>query len=302
MKTVLVLGANGFIGRYLVGRLLSDGYNVIGYGRTPNDKIRWITGDFGNENRFEDILKKNKIDIIVHLISTTIPAEGSSLVTQDIEMNVLPTIRLLEAMRNAETKEILFLSSGGTVYGESTGAPSKTTDRLQPICSYGLQKKMIEDYLQFYSRLYELQVKIVRLSNPYGVPPSTTRGQGIIPIFIHKLINGENITVYGNTVRDYIHIDDAIEGILRYIKYSGTKTILNLGSGKGSTIKEVVEEIENVAQMEFSSVTCLPIRSCDVEKNVLDISETQEILKWAPLIDLHSGILRTLREIKQNCV
>ena len=133
MRNVLILGANGFIGRYLVKRLDSK-FNVFGYGMHcyPSECKKFIQGDFCNEISFKRILKENNFDTIFHLISTTKPnSEGINCEKEVIE-NVIPTIRLLEAMRETNCKKILFVSSGGTVYGELNKKKNKSTDKLFP--------------------------------------------------------------------------------------------------------------------------------------------------------------------------
>lgn len=300
MKRVLILGAAGFIGRYLAEKL-SINSEVIGYDQFQlNAGYPIIQGSFAEEEHFEDILRENRIDTVFHLISTTFPKEDPSDIAQEVETNVVPTLRLLEAMRKTGVKKMVFISSGGTVYGDLQGNAHLTTDARKPICGYGMQKKVIEDYLLFYNRCFGLDCRIVRLSNPYGLPPQRPRGQGIIPIFLEKLIKREPITMFGDSLRDYIHIDDAIEAIVRFGSYTGDRKVLNIGTGIPIRTSEIVHMIETETGMEFVSVSHEPIRSCDVQVSVLDVTETMQELDWMPEITLAEGIRRIWQELKSR--
>lgn len=299
MERILVTGATGFIGQNLVTKLRQEGVSVVGYDRilTKTDYLL-IEGNFADETRFEQILRDNQIDTVYHLISTTVPKEDTSDIDVEVMDNVVPTLRLLEAMRRAGTKRMIFVSSGGTVYGEGKNAAHRITDSTEPICGYGMQKLVIEEYLQFYNRRYEMDLRIVRLANPYGVLPHRFRVQGIIPIFMERLLKGEPITVFGDTLRDYIDIDDAVAALVKLGAYEGSKKLFNVGSGVPTRVSEIVALIEKTAGKKFVSVEHKPIRTCDVQENVLDISETKQELQWTPKINLEEGILRTWRAVE----
>lgn len=300
MKKALILGATGFIGSNLAEKLgtLAD---VLGYDRIPADvNYPLILGSFAEERNFEDILRDNQIDTVYHLISTTVPREDTSEIALEVETNVIPTLRLLEAMRKSGVRKMVFVSSGGTVYGDWRGSAHVTSEDRKPICGYGMQKMVIEDYLSFYNRRYGMDCRVARLSNPYGVPPQRPRVQGIIPFFMEKLLQGEPITMFGDTLRDYIHIDDAIEAMVRYSFYAGDKKVLNIGTGVPVRISDIVRLIEVETGKKFVSISHQPIRSCDVQESVLDVTETMGELDWKPEISLEDGIRRTWQELQQR--
>ena len=296
-----MLGASGFIGSYLTKQLSSQA-NIIGYDLVPpcNDSYEFVQGDFPTENNFEYILKTYKIDVIFHLISTTTPMIGTSRVTQEISENIIPTINLLESMKNTGTKRIIFTSSGGTVYGESRGHPSKCEDLLYPICSYGVQKLAIEQYFQLYNHLYDLVCIVARISNPYGAFLQEGRTQGIIPIFLLNLLSGKPITLYGETVRDYIHISDVINVLISLGFYKGKQRVFNVATGVPTRLDSLVHTLENIAKKEFVAVNRHGIRACDVYENVLNINDTIRELNWKPIISLEDGISMTLKEIVKS--
>jgi UDP-glucose 4-epimerase len=302
VKNVLVLGACGFIGRHLVNRLLSE-TNVVGYDRVMSDyhaPCQFIQADFAHDEKFEEILSSFQIDTVYHLISSTIPCSGTERAVQEIEENIVPTVKLLEAMKNTGTKRIIFSSSGGTVYGESSGKPHLCTDPVMPICSYGIQKIVIEQYLRLYDHLYDMECLIARISNPYGILPLQNRSQGIIPIFLSKLLSKQPIILYGETTRDYIHISDAVEALINLGQYEKEKRIFNIGTGVSTSLHGLLQMMEIAAKCKFIKIIKQDIRDCDVYENTLDISDTVRELNWHPKILLEDGILLTLKEMREH--
>ena len=302
MKNVLVLGACGFIGRHLVSRLLSE-TSVVGYDRVMPDyhaPYPFIQANFAHDEKFEDILLSYQIDTVYHLISSTIPCTGTKHAAQEIEENIVPTVKLLEAMKNAGTKRIIFSSSGGTVYGESKGKPHLCTDPVMPICSYGIQKIVIEQYMRLYDLLYDMKCLVARISNPYGILPLQNRSQGIIPIFLSKLLSRQPITLYGETIRDYIHISDTVEALIDLGRYEKEKRVFNIGTGVSTSLHDLLQMLEKAAKCKFVEIIKQDIRSCDVYENMLDISDTVRELNWRPKIFLEEGIKLTLDEMKKQ--
>ena len=300
MRRVLVLGISGFMGQYLSRELLRRGVQVTGYDREKpagNEPVNFIQGDFIRETRFPALLDEGRFDTVYHLISTTVPVPGTANMSREIEENILPTVRLLDAMKTTEA-EMIFVSSGGTVYGESQGFPRSHLDPLQPICSYGIQKAVIEQILGLYGSAGEVRSKICRISNPYGVMPQKDRTQGIIPILLRRLLDGEPITIFGETVRDYVYISDVVEALIATADYTGDKTVFQIGSGVGTGLQDLVRLLEERSGLRFASVDMQPIRACDVQENVLDISDTVRTLGWTPLISLADGVDQTLEVLR----
>lgn len=305
MKTCLIMGAGGFLGRSLCQELLNE-YNIVAFDRFFPEElrelsgcIRLIEGNFVDTTDFSNILEG--VDIVFHLISTTVPSEDTSAIDIEIIQNVVPTVRLLESMARVGTKEIVFFSSGGTVYGEGKCA-HKTSDELRPICGYGMQKRTIESYIEFYANYYGFGYKILRISNPYGIGQDPSKPQGIIPIYVYRLFNEMPITVFGdgNTERDYIHISDLMHQIHNLLEYSGEEHVFNLGTGKGHTINQIIELIEKFSGKDFIKIDYLPQRKCDVSKSVLDVNATNQATNWHPEISLEKGIVEVINHYSRK--
>lgn len=290
-KKYLVLGGCGFIGRHLVNRLSKIGsVRVFDRDRIefPNhENIEIISGDFTSVC-FKELL--SGIDTVYHLISTTIPSDDTSYSVLDMEQNVIPTVKLLEAMANSTTKNIIFLSSGGTIYGR-IDKPATEETPTNPLCSYAIQKQTIEQYLRLYHEYHGITAIIARLSNPYGTGQQEKRRQGVIPIFTQAIKEGKAINIWGdgNIVRDYIHIDDAVEALTKLDEYSGPYDVFNIGSGKGKSLLEVVQIICQELGVP-PKINFLPGRKCDVPYSVLDVNRIRNELGWYAKIELEQGI------------
>lgn len=305
MEAILVLGAAGFIGSHLVSKLAQT-HRVVGYDRyvleaqTENDRCLYLKGDFCTEREFHTLFCQYKISCIYHCISTTTPQEGTSHATLEVQENVLPTLRLLEAASDCGVKRVIFLSSGGTIYGEgSITIPHKESEPLLPICSYGVQKLTIEKYLQLYQRMRGLDVVIARISNPYGLCLQDGRTQGIIPVLLRQLYRNEEITLLGNTVRDYIYIEDVVLALAELLTYQGNEIVFNIGSGVGVGLNELVNQIETVTGCHFINVHHETARRCDVRSSVLDCSLAKKEFGWYPHVTLESGIRKTITQMAQ---
>lgn len=292
---VLILGGTGFVGSNLCHNLLQRGHKVRILDRTiknidsNSSDIEFYEADFIQIHDFKPFLQG--IDIVYHLISTTVPSTSNINKVYDISSNVCSTLHLLDDIIQTNVKKIIFLSSGGTVYGQTEKSPISEEHPTNPVCSYGIQKLTIEKYLYYYHHEYGLEYQIIRLGNPYGRGQNGKNGQGVIPIFIRKIMQDEEIQIWGDglTTRDYIYINDATQALSLFTEYTGNQKILNLGSGQGSNLIDIVnviaEELNKKPEIRF-----LRPRSIDVKSNVLDITKIKYELNWNPEINLRSGI------------
>ncbi len=294
----LVLGGDGFQGYHLCRRLLENGNTVRVFDRTSFNKdklagagkgLDWVEGDFGDHQLVEQAV--SDVDVIFHLICTTLPKTSNDDPAYDVMSNVVPTLRLLEKARTTGVKKIIFFSSGGTVYGVPETLPIAEDHPTRPICAYGIHKLSIEKYLHLYHVLHGVDYAIVRIANPYGANQSVDRGQGAIAVFLHKMFAGEPVEVWGDgsVVRDYIHVDDVVEAVVRLIAYKGTHKIFNIGSGRGLSINEIIAIITK-ALRHRPMIRYQPGRALDVPANVLDVRRAEQELGWHPKISFEEGI------------
>jgi len=296
---VLVLGANGFIGKNLIKQLLRDGYFIRAFDNAfvdseyaGVDNIETIQGDFLNKSDLDSVL--SNIDYVYHLVSTTTPISAENDPIVDIETNITGSVQLFqECIRNG-VKKIIFPSSGGTVYGENKDiSVYKETDLTNPLSPYGIGKVTIENYLRYFYRKFGLDYTVFRIANPYGSGQSLHKKQGVIPIFMNKILDGEKVGVLGDgsMVRDYIFIDDVTSILSRSIDRSLKYHIYNLGSGNGSSVIDILKAIEK-ATGKTARVEYQPQPKTFVQKNILDTTRLMREFPDFKPIDLTNGIQR----------
>lgn len=291
---ILVLGGTGFIGSHLVNALVLKGENVRVLNRGRGKKsievpeVEYVYADFSDSVQIAEALVD--IDVVVHLISTTVPATANLNPEEDIKGNLLSTVNLMHRMRDAGVKRLVFISSGGTVYGNTEIIPIPEEHQLAPLSSYGIVKVAIENYIDMYKALYEFNTLVLRVSNPYGPRQRHLGVQGVIPTFFNKVIAGEELKIWGDgsAVRDYIYIDDLTDCLVKSIEF-GLEGVYNVGAGVGASIIEVLELVEQVSGKKANKVY-LPTRGFDVNKVVLDITKIKEALSWFPATSLVEGL------------
>lgn len=302
----LVIGGNGFIGTSLVENLLAAGIQVRVFDRypsrftEPNDEVEYISGDLGNHGEVTEAV--DGVDWVFHLAYTTLPETSNEDPGYDVRSNVIDTIQLLDECRNSKIKKFIFVSSGGTVYGEPKSVPIKEEHTTEPICSYGITKLTIEKYLHLYHHLHGLDYVVGRIANPYGERQNPNSKQGAIGVFLGRIARGQPLTIFGDgkVVRDFLYIGDSADALVacaRYEPKEGEPRIFNIGSGVGYSINQIVETIEKVVDVPVH-IERTPSRAVDVPSNVLDIERARKYLKWSPKVDLEEGISRAWKWTK----
>ncbi len=297
----VILGGGGFIGSHIVEALAEQGHSVRVFERhninTRNiahvlGRIELVYGDFLNEDDLCRALAG--MDIVVHLVSTTLPKSSNDNVIYDIETNVIGTIRLLNLAKQLGIRKIIFASSGGTVYGLPQYQPISETHPTDPICSHGIAKITIEKYLQLYHHLYDLDYIVLRFANPYGPKQDPMTGQGAITVFLQRILNEEPISIWGDgtVARDYFYISDLVAAVLAAIEKDPPSKIYNIASGFSHTLNELINIMQAVTG-RTPLIRYLPARKLDVSVNILDISRAQKELSWSPQVPLEEGINRT---------
>lgn len=303
-KRCLVLGGCGFLGSVIVRNLVSKGWHVRVFDKEGVDTsrlasvlpmIEMITGDFMNLGDLSRAL--DDMPVVLHFIGTTIPQSSMNDIHFDIETNLLPTVRLLELMRVRPGQKLVYASSGGTVYGIASGSrPLLENAVTEPISSYGISKLSIEKYIRLFGHNYGLPHVILRFANPFGESQYTGRPQGAVGVFLHKIMRGEKITIWGDgsVVRDYIYEEDvalAVEAVLNSSQISSG--VFNVGTGKGTSLSELLEITSRVSGVDCN-VCYDRSRSFDVPYNVLGISKIAVETGWTPRYSLEDGVRKML--------
>ncbi|SNT27808.1 UDP-glucose 4-epimerase [[Luteovulum] sphaeroides subsp. megalophilum] len=300
---VLVIGGCGFIGSHVVDLLLQEGCRVRVFGRRPEAfrpplaGVDYVMGDYSDPALVFRAL--HDVEAVLHLASATVPATANLNPGLDIEANLLATVRLLDVMRATGKRRLVFLSSGGTVYGVPQADPVPEEHPLRPIGSYGIVKVAIESYIRMEQALYGLAPVVLRASNPYGPRQGHTGVQGIIGTHLWRAARGEPVEIWGDgqVTRDFIHVRDLAALCVATLR-SDTCGFFNAGSGTGTSVAEIVAGIDRTVQASGGPpVRALrqPGRGYDVPRVVLDISRARAAFDWAPRIGLEEGLAETWR-------
>lgn len=303
----IIFGGGGFLGSHLTEKFLEKGYDVTAFDKPDApflDELRMkganiLKGDFFNNSDLDNVLI-NK-EILIHLVSTTVPKTSNEDPLFDIDTNLAGTIRLLELVRRYQIKKVIFASSGGTVYGIPKEIPIKENHPTNPICSYGIVKLAIEKYLQFYNHNYQTNYSILRMSNLFGERQSIGGVQGIVPTIIHRGLHNQVINIYGDgsIIRDYLYVEDACEAFVKAAYVEGIHKTFNIGSGQGHSINEIIKLIEGLLETTLK-IKFNQSRSLDVPSNVLDINRAKKDLDWQPKINLTNGLIKTIKYYSQE--
>lgn len=305
---IVILGAGGFIGTNLTIRLsqnnqiklvecdkeyLKHYYNMGLY------NVSYSIVDYEDPKQIEDVL--NGQEILIDLVSTTIPTTSNINISEEIQSNINFSLMVFDLCIECGIKKILFVSSGGTVYGKNGKCPLSEITPTYPITSYGLQKLTIEKILYLYNYLYGIDYRIVRLANPYGPYQRPNGKLGAITNFTYKMLLNEEIEIYGDgsVIRDYVYIDDAVNAMINVLEHDNEFKTYNIGSGIGISINQITKQIGEVLNVE-PKIVHLPGRRVDVPTNFLDITRYESLFGKLSSVSLDDGIKRTAEFLKRQ--
>lgn len=305
---IIVFGGGGFIGSAIVDRLLLDGHTIRIFERPrvvpyrkfeSHEPVEWVAGDLLSIHDVTDAIEG--ADVVLHLVSTTLPKSSNDDPIYDVQTNLVATLQMINAMVAHKVPKIIFISSGGTVYGTPKYIPMDELHPTEPKVSYGITKLAIEKYLLMYEHLYGIKSIILRVANPYGERQRIETAQGAVGVFMHRALHGLPIDIWGDgsVSRDYIYISDVAEAFAKVVFYSGKKNVFNVGSGVGTSLNELIAQIEAVLNLTISR-NYLSGRPFDVPVSVLCNALAKEELGWWPQISLNEGLIRTAAWMKNE--
>ena len=295
----LVTGGNGFIGSHLVDQLVKRDWNVIvldlnerRYDSLP-PQVHFIKGDLNQDYLVREAV--TGVDVVFHLTWTTIHEIANQDPAGDVTANLIPTIHLLEACRNAGVRRIIFTSSGGTIYGPAQAWPISETHSQNPVNSYGVTKLAVEKYLYMFRHLYGVDYAIFRPSVPYGPRQNPLARQGAVAVFLYRVARGLPVTIWGDgsVTRDYFYVSDLAEALIAGAESElREQRIFNIGGEEEVSLIQLLRMIEEVvgkrAQVEYA-----PARGFDAPRIVLDTRLARQELGWQPKVSLTDGLRQT---------
>ncbi len=307
-RRCLVLGGAGFIGSHIVDALLLAGHQVKIFDR-PDISLENLqgalsavtvcSGDFANPVDIRNALEE--VDVVFHLICTTLPRSSNDNPVYDVETNLVGNLHLLQAAVDTGVEKIIFASSGGTVYGVPETLPTAETHSTNPICSYGITKLAVEKYLAMFSHLYGITHTTLRLGNPYGIRQRLEGAQGAIAVFLGRIHQNRPVIIWGDgqVARDFVYVTDMARAFLLAMHPAADNATLNISSGCSLTLSSLLATMAKVTGV-LPAVEYQPARKIDVPTTRLDITRAREILGWTPEVPLETGLQWTWKWICEN--
>ncbi|MEW6444610.1 MAG: NAD-dependent epimerase/dehydratase family protein [Pseudomonadota bacterium] len=297
---VAILGANGFVGQHLIRALDGIGVPVIAMVRdvslgTP-PRVEVHSGAFDRPEDFDAILAR--VRVVIHAASRSTPGYTAGRPLLELDVNVRPTLALLGALQRAPHCRLLYLSSGGTLYGDTHDRPAQEGDALRPRSYYGAGKASAEHFIHAAAMQFGLSAVILRPANLYGPGQRARSGFGIIPTAFECIRRGTELTLWGDgrAVRDYLYIDDFIRLCLMVLDASmpGESHVFNAGSGRGVSLNQLVDIIRHVTGRPLPVIhdTSRPV---DVARIELDPLKAAKVYGWVAEVSLEEGVAQAWR-------
>ena len=294
---VLVTGGAGFIGSNLVARALRDGASVTvlddlssGYRVNVPDhpRLRFIEGDIRDPAAVEDAIAG--AGTVFHLAASVGNKRSIDHPVLDAEINVIGTLRVLEASRRAGVRKVVMSSSAG-IFGELKTLPIREDHPVEPDSPYGASKLAAEKECLAYAKLFGLEAICLRYFNVYGPRQRFDAYGNVIPIFVFQMLRGETLTIFGDgeQTRDFLNVHDVVEANLRAAGAAGVSGAFNVGSGTRISINDLVSQLERVSGLTPRAVHGPP-RPGDVRDSLADISAARKAFGFAPAVQLEPGL------------
>lgn len=296
---ITILGAGGFLGTALTTHFSEKGFRVTCVGRSLDHlqlpRVELIAGSIELNDEVRRAISESVC--VIHLFHDSRPGTPWRSAWTGGKKTIDTSLDIFEFCAEAGTR-VVYVSSGGTVYGVKDSFPIVETERCDPISSYGVMKLALENYLRYFHTSAGLHATILRLSNPYGPGQTGRKGQGVVGAWIRNLAADLPIRIIGDgrVIRDYIYIDDVCSAVEKAIYHKAEFDIFNVGTGIGTSINELVEifarHFPRPIQIQRESG-----RIVDVPVNILDIETAISSLDWHPTTNLEEGIVKSLDHV-----
>ena len=295
----LVTGGAGFIGSNIVKRVADEGWQVkvldnlrSGYrsNLAPIPGVTLIEGDVRDPRAVADATRG--MDVVFHLAASVGNKRSIEHPIDDAEVNVIGTLRVLEAARNAGVRKIVVASSAG-IFGELKTLPIREDHPVEPDSPYGCSKLCAEKMCLSYAKLYDIEAISLRYFNVYGPNQRYDAYGNVIPIFAFKMLRGEPVTVFGDgeQTRDFVNVRDVVQANLKAAAADGVSGAFNIGSGTRISINQLVRLIASAGGVD-PVVRFGPPRKGDVRHSLADIGAARATLQYEPQVTLEEGLLQ----------
>ncbi|MCC6192732.1 MAG: NAD-dependent epimerase/dehydratase family protein [Anaerolineales bacterium] len=302
---VLVTGGAGFIGSHVVDAFLAAGHEVVvvddlstGRERNLNPQARFYKLDIRDPGLAE-VFERERPEIVDHHAAQMDVRRSVAEPLFDADVNVRGSVNLLECARQSGVRKVVYISTGGAVYGEPVYLPCDEKHPIDPICQYGVSKHVVEHYLHVYRHLYGLNYAVLRYPNVYG-PRQDPHGEaGVVAIFTGLMLAGKPVTINGTgeQERDFVYVADCAKANL--LAAAGDQTgIYNLGEERGTTVNQLFRELAKITGYT-AAPQYGPPKPGETFKIYLNSQKAKAELDWSQSVDLETGLSQTVEYFKQ---
>lgn len=296
---VMVTGGAGFIGSNLVDELVKQGEEVIvidnlssGKEENLSKKAKFYKGDIRNFEQLTEVFEKERPEAVFHLAAQVNVRKSHDNPIEDAQINVLGSLNVFELCKRFNVGKVILSSTGGALYGDECEIPTSEEAEKKPTSAYGCAKSCIENYLEYYHRMFGLEYCILRYANVYGPRQNPFGGAGVIAIFLKAMLAGKSPFIYGGVqTRDFVFVKDVVRANILALRKK-TNTSMNIGTGKETDIIEIFNRLN-----KYFDGKVIPKyeRSCEGEqkRSCLDCEKARLVLGWTPESSLEEGLDQT---------
>lgn len=295
-KPVLIVGGGGFIGTNFTDTLLAAGVPVINLSRTwlvrrDDARVRYVAPDDADPGQVARLVAG--AGQVFHMAHGSSPATGLQAMEDNLTASMRLTFALMTACAEAGVP-LIYLSSGGAIYGPEVSVPTPETAPTLPISPYGAEKLTAERYLHIGAFQLGLAYRVLRISNPYGPWQLGLHGQGVIGTWMRRILEGRKIEIWGDgrVIRDYVYIDDLSDALMRILSYDGDEHCFNIGSGEGYSLNDILAQMTRICGSKTRAVFRDAAPS-HVPVSLLDAGLAARELGWRAKTGLSTGMERS---------
>ena len=314
MSTVLVTGGAGFIGSHLADRLLAEGHRVISVDDLTTGRIANLgeARSYGKEFTFFNmdvradglmpLFERHRPEVVFHLAAQSGVRPSIVDPVRDASINIMGTLNVLECALKAGSRKVIYAASGGTIYGEPRRLPAKESaaQGSYPASPYGISKKIVLDYLSFYSRYRGVEYTALALGNVYGPRQDPLGEAGVVAIFAGRMLAGEAVTIFGdgNQTRDYVFIDDTVHAFSLAAE-RGSGRLVNIGTGLETSVNGLFRMLADITAFGGQPLFG-PLPGGELRRICLDNELASDQLGWHPWTHLEDGLKETVAFMREG--
>ncbi|MCL4156594.1 UNVERIFIED_CONTAM: hypothetical protein GTU68_022627 [Idotea baltica] len=306
MSCVCITGGAGFIGSHIASVFKSQGDEVVviddlssGSKENLESGIKLYELDIRSEE-CQKVLKEIKPDILIHTAAQVSVSKSMNNPKFDADVNIMGLLNILNAFDSESLPYLVFISTGGAMYGEQEEFPATEEHPAFPTSFYGLSKKVSELYLELWHNTFGLNYATLRLANVYG-PKQNPHGEaGVVAIFYDKLLQGEEAVIYGDgeQTRDYVYVEDVASAVNAAVK-SNANGIFNIGTSIETSVNHLYSLVTDILGSS-KKANMAPQRAGEQRRSAISASKAKEILNWEPKKDVEQGLKETAEWFKSK--